>query len=90
MNTTKVGKILNSLLSEHNLKVSEFARRINLPQPTIQRIAAGMCENPHISSLKPIADYFSITVDQLKGLEPIPQFDNYHKLPLLVSTAIEN
>lgn len=83
MSNTKVGKILNQLLSEQNLKVSELARRVKLPQPTIQRIAAGICESPHISSLKPIADYFSISVEQLKGLDPIPKFDKVHKLPLI-------
>ncbi len=83
MSNTKVGKILSRLLSEHKLKVSELARRVQLPQPTIQRIAAGVCENPHISSLKPIADYFSISIDQLKGIDPIPKFDQIHKLPLI-------
>lgn len=83
MSNTKIGKILNKLLSEQNLRVSELARRVNLPQPTIQRIATGVCANPHESSLKPIADYFSITVDQLKGLEPIPHFEKFTKLPLI-------
>lgn len=83
MSNTKIAKILNKLLSEQNLRVSELARRVQLPQPTIQRIAAGICENPHISSLKPIAEFFSITVDQLKGLEPISKFDNISKLPLI-------
>lgn len=83
MSNTKIGSILNRLLSEQNLRVSELARRIELPQPTVQRIAAGVCENPHISSLKPIAEYFSITIDQLKGLEPIPRFDKLSKLPLI-------
>lgn len=83
MINTKVGSILTKLLSDQNLRVSELARRVQLPQPTIQRIASGVCENPYITSLKPIADYFSITVDQLKGLEPIPTIDNIHKLPLI-------
>jgi SOS-response transcriptional repressor LexA len=83
MSNTKIGNILSRLLTEHHLKVSELARRIQLPQPTIQRIATGVCENPHISSLKPIADYFSITVNQLKGLDPIPKFDQIYKLPLI-------
>jgi SOS-response transcriptional repressor LexA len=83
MNNTKIGNILNKLMNDKNLKVSELARRIKLPQPTVQRIAAGTCINPHISSLQPIAEFFSITVDQLKGLEPIPQFDKVSKLPVI-------
>ncbi|HZW61298.1 MAG TPA: LexA family transcriptional regulator [Candidatus Babeliales bacterium] len=83
MNNTKIGKILNQLLSEQNLRVAELARRVQLPQPTVQRIVAGVCANPQTSSLKPIADYFSITVDQLKGLDPIPRLDKIQKLPLI-------
>lgn len=83
MSNTKIGTILRRLLSDQNLRVSELARRVQLPQPTVQRIATGVCENPHISSLKPIADYFSISIDQLKGIEPIPKFDRVHKLPLI-------
>lgn len=83
MSNTKIAKILSQLLSEQNLRVSELARRVQLPQPTVQRIVAGVCENPHISSLKPIADYFSLSVAQLKGLEPIPRLDKVHKLPLI-------
>jgi transcriptional regulator with XRE-family HTH domain len=83
MRNTKVGKILNKLMLEQNLRVSELARRIKLPQPTLQRIAAGTCENPHTSSLQPIADFFSISIDQLKGLEPIPKLDKVFKLPVI-------
>ena len=63
--------------------MAELARRINLPQPTVHRIATGVCEHPHISSLEPIASFFSINVDQLKGHEPIPKLDRVCKLPLL-------
>ena len=83
MSNTKIARILNKLLMEQNLRVSELARRVQLPQPTIQRIASGVCEHPHISSLKPIADFFAVTIDQLKGLEPIPRFDKISKLPLI-------
>lgn len=83
MNNTKIGININKLLADQNIRVSELARRIKLPQATVQRIASGTCENPHISSLKPIADYFSISIDQLKGLEPIPKFDMIAKLPLI-------
>lgn len=83
MTNTKVGSILSRLLNEHHLSVSELARRVKLPQPTIQRIATGVCEYPHVSSLKPLADFFSISIDQLRGLETIPQFDNIFRLPLI-------
>lgn len=68
---------------DKKIRVAELARRINLPQPTVHRISTGACEHPHLSSLEPIARFFSINVDQLKGLEPIPFLDRASKVPLL-------
>lgn len=83
MNNTRISQILNRLLAEKKIRVAELARRIKLPQPTIHRIATGACEHPHLSSLKPIADFFSISVEQLKGHEPISWIDKALKVPLL-------
>lgn len=83
MNNTRISQILNRLLADKKIRVAELARRINLPQPTIHRIATGACEHPHLSSLKPIADFFLISVEQLKGHEPIAWIDRASKVPLL-------
>lgn len=83
MKNTRISQILNRLMSEKKIRVAELARQINLPQPTVHRIANGACEHPHISSLKPIADYFAVSVDQLKGLDSIPWLDKVLKVPLL-------
>jgi len=84
MKNTKVAQILNRLMAEKKIRVAELARRINLPQPTVHRIATGACEHPHLSSLEPIAHFFSISIDQLKGHEPIPWLDRVSKVPLLM------
>lgn len=83
MNNSRIAGILTKLLSERGMRVTELARQVNVPQPTIHRIITGVCESPHLSSLKPIADFFSITVEQLKGLDPIGSFDHTSKVPLL-------
>lgn len=83
MKNTKVGQILRKLMAERKIRVAELARRVNLPQPTVHRIATGVCEHPHASSLKPLADFFSVTVDQMKGHEPIQAIDAIIKVPLL-------
>ncbi len=83
MKNTRIGQILNRLMVDKKIRVAELARRINLPQPTIHRIATGACEHPHLSSLQPIANFFSINIDQLKGHEPIPWLDRATKVPLL-------
>src|SRR3990167_1974125 len=83
MKNTRIAQILNRLMAEKKIRATELARRINLPQPTVHRIATGACEHPHISSLAPIAHFFSISIDQLKGHEPIPWLDRASKVPLL-------
>lgn len=83
MKTTKIANILNRLMADKKIRVAELARRINLPQPTVHRIATGACEHPHLSSIKPIASFFSITVEQLKGHEPIPWLDRVTRVPVI-------
>lgn len=83
MKNTKIAQILTHLMTEKKIRVTELARQVNLPQPTIHRIANGTCEHPHLSSLEPIANFFSITVAQLKGYEPIPWLDRILKVPHL-------
>ncbi|OGT38636.1 MAG: hypothetical protein A3F12_05860 [Gammaproteobacteria bacterium RIFCSPHIGHO2_12_FULL_38_14] len=83
MKNTKIGQILNRLMADKKIRATELARQVDLPQPTIHRIATGACEHPHLSSLKPIAKFFSINIDQLKGHEPIPWLDRISKIPLI-------
>jgi transcriptional regulator with XRE-family HTH domain len=83
MKMTRIGQILNRLMTDKKIRAAELARQINLPQPTIHRIATGACEHPHLSSLEPIANFFSISIDQLKGHEPIPWLDRASRIPFL-------
>lgn len=83
MKNTRIGQILSRLLAEKKIRVAELARRVNLPQPTVHRIVTGVCESPHLSSLQPIADFFSISVEQIRGYEPIQWLDHIVKVPLL-------
>lgn len=72
----KITDILKQLLFAQDLRPMDLARITGLPQPTIQRIVAGTSTNPHHSTLMPIANFFGITTDQLKGEAPLPQFLN--------------
>ena len=67
----QLGKILKKLLFDNNMKAVDLAREVNLPAPTIHRLITGKSTRPYPSSLKPIADFFSVTIDQLLGEEPI-------------------
>ena len=68
----KISDILRRLLYQKNMKVIDLARATNVPQPTLQRIVTGgFSRKPQLASLEPLAKYFSITIDQLLGKEPI-------------------
>lgn len=58
---------LRQLLEKNKISPSELARNTNVGQSVIHRIIAGETNNPKIETLKPIAKYFSISVDQLTG-----------------------
>src|SRR3990167_6582359 len=72
---TPISEILSRLMFEKKIRTAELARRVKLPQPTVHRIVTGESPRPHLSSLLPLAEFFGITVEQLKGLEPIPHFN---------------
>ena len=71
--TSQLGEVLSRLMFERKLRATDLARELGLPQPTIHRMATGKSPNPHRASLEPIAQYFDITVDQLKGDTPLPE-----------------
>lgn len=50
---------------------ADLARKVNLPVPTIHRLVTGKSTRPYRSSLEPIAEFFSINVDQLLGEQPL-------------------
>lgn len=67
----KLSKILQKLLYDKRMNASELAKEVDLPIPTVHRIVTGKSTRPYKASLQPIADYFSISVDQLIGEEAI-------------------
>jgi SOS-response transcriptional repressor LexA len=68
----KLGTILKKLLFRKDIRAADLARNINIPAPTIHRLITGKSTRPYLSSLQPIADYFSLNVQQLLGEEALP------------------
>lgn len=68
----KLGQVLKRLLFAHDIRPADLSREVKIPQPTIHRLITGKSKRPYKSSLKPIADYFSVRVEQLTGEEPLP------------------
>lgn len=86
-----ISEVLKYLMFVRDMRVSDLAREAKVPQQTLQRIVAGLSPNPHMSTLQPLADYFNLTVDQLRGAADIPGLFSsrqakgspWHELPLL-------
>jgi transcriptional regulator with XRE-family HTH domain len=60
---------LNILMAKARLNSSELARLTGLPATTIKRIRNNEQSNPTISTLLPIAKYFSLTISELLQCE---------------------
>jgi SOS-response transcriptional repressor LexA len=69
----KLSKNLNLLMVEARLNAEELSRRIGLPASTIKKIRNNNDSNPTLSTLSPLAKYFSLTISQLVGDEPFPE-----------------
>jgi SOS-response transcriptional repressor LexA len=70
------------------MKPADLARALNIPSPTIHRLVKGKSTRPHASSLEPIANFFSITVEQLLGEETLPKLINNEEITLPVKSDI--
>lgn len=69
----RISVIMRTLMKEQGLRESELARRVNLPQTTINRLLVGHTEDPRANTLRPIAQFFGISVGQLIGDEQLPE-----------------
>lgn len=66
--------ILQQLMKESSIKEAELARQTGLPQTTINRLLLGGTTDPRAHTLKPIADFFGVTIGQLCGFEPLSPY----------------
>lgn len=56
---------LHHLMAQQDITEAELARQTAIPQPTLHKILSGKTNDPRISTLKAIADYFSLPLDDL-------------------------
>lgn len=60
-----IAKNLKALVDSCRVSEVEIARALNTSVLTIRRIISGETEDPRISTLKAIADYFNVSIDSL-------------------------
>jgi transcriptional regulator with XRE-family HTH domain len=63
----KLSETLNILMESYNLTVAELSQKTGLASTTIKRIKNDVMCNPTLDSLTVLAQFFSITVDELLG-----------------------
>ncbi|ODN43618.1 helix-turn-helix domain-containing protein [Piscirickettsia litoralis] len=73
-NTHTLAERLNRLMREHGVTTSQLAKSTGIAVGTINRMSNDKTCNPTISSLKPVCDFFSITVSQMIGEEELRNF----------------
>ncbi|MHB1948961.1 MAG: helix-turn-helix domain-containing protein [Gammaproteobacteria bacterium] len=56
---------LRNLIQSKSVSECELARRTNIPQPTIHKILTGKTTDPRASTLKALADFFEISIEEL-------------------------
>lgn len=60
------------MVSDEKISEGELSRKTGVPQTTIHRILSGQIKESKPSTLRPLANYFGLTLAQLQGEEPIP------------------
>ena len=81
----RLSNALNQLMIEHNIDGVLLSKNVGIPTTTINRLRKGdPTNNPTLTTLVPLAEFFSITVSQLIGDEPLPKSSSRHhpEIPL--------
>lgn len=68
---------LRVLMQKIHLNEASLSRKTNIPQATLHKILAGKTEDPRASTLKTLADFFNISIDELlTGTPPHKETSN--------------
>ncbi|MGI4841061.1 MAG: LexA family transcriptional regulator [Janthinobacterium lividum] len=80
-----IDKVLAQLMGESGVSQADLARKTEVGQPTISRILKpngpkGIKE-PTDKQVRPLADFFGISTDQLRGHRPLPPAQGHEDIP---------
>jgi len=84
-----VGAVIGQLMQAINIDESSLAKACDISLASLSRIKNNPDSNPTISTLRPIAEFFNITIDQLLGYSPLDNNDsNIKKIPVIDNSQI--
>ena len=62
---------IKALMQKHDLTIDMLAQELSLSVSTINRLLMGSKSDPKLSTLKPLAKFFGVSIDELVGERPI-------------------
>lgn len=68
----RLSKNLQLLMKIFELNVNELHEKTGISLTTLKRMKANDDANPTAASLVPLANFFSVTINQLLGIDPLP------------------
>ncbi len=66
---------IKRLMMAKGLNEAKLAKRTNIPQPTLHKILSGKTEDPRVSTLKLLAEFFNVSLDAIIYTPPHEQFN---------------
>jgi SOS-response transcriptional repressor LexA len=86
-----VAQNLRRLMNHNKVSEAELGRQTGVPQPTIHKILSGKTSDPRASTLRALANYFKISIDELVlGVELKRETLKTHTIPIISWTACIN
>lgn len=70
---------LKALMAAAKVSASELSRKTGVAQPIIHRLCTGQNINPKLATIRPLCDYFMVTMSQLIGEEKLPTEEVLYK-----------
>lgn len=61
------------LIKKWGININQLHKHTGIPLSTLKRLRLNKANNPTLASLAPIANYFSVSLDQLTGREALPK-----------------
>lgn len=81
---SKLSVNLQKLMQEHHLRMVDLARKTGISSAVINRLCHGITTNPNVDTLRPMAHFFNVSINELMGDDPLPDRDfKVNTIPLL-------
>lgn len=71
---TRLNQVLTDLLTQTGVSLTQLSKNTGVPIPTIKRLQSDPDTNPTISNLLPIARFFDVSLNQLLGVDEVPEW----------------